>query len=63
MEKNIKLTIFPVELIPYDSAYTEKFKTSMFKETIRINNEICVYRHWETTQIAFESMPMVHFQV
>ena len=63
MEKNLTLAIFPVVMEPYDNEYTEKLKTGMFKESIRINVLTCVYRRWESTQISGESMPMSHFPV
>ncbi len=63
MEKNITLTIFPVEMKLYVSEYAEKLKTGMFKESIRINNSTCVYRRWESTQISCESMPMARFPI
>jgi len=63
LETNIKITVHPAKLLVYNSEYAHKLKTAPFKEAIRINPEICVYRHWETTQVAYPAMPLARFPV
>lgn len=60
MEKKFTLTVFPVEIRPHDNEYSKRFINDMFKETIRISNTTCVYRQWEFTQYAIDSLPMAH---
>ncbi len=59
-EKKLELVIFPVNLTTYPNEYTEKFKTGMFKESIKIDPMTCVYRRWESTCYAMDSIPTAH---
>ncbi len=61
MEKSLTLAIFPVEIKPIENEYSEKFKTGMFKETIRFSTATCVYRRWESTQYTVDTLPMANF--
>ena len=61
MEKSLTLAIFPVEVKPIENEYSEGFKAGMFKETIRISTTTCVYRRWESTQYAVDTLPMANF--
>ncbi len=63
MKKKLRLTVFQVEVKPVENEYSEKFKTGMFKEAIRISEKTCVYRRWESTQYAVETMPMANFPI
>jgi hypothetical protein len=61
LEKSLTLTVFPVEIKPMENQYSEGFKTGMFKETIRISVDTCVYRQWESTQYAVDTLPMATY--
>lgn len=56
-DKKIKLVIFPVKITTYPNEYTERLKTEMFKEAIKIDPMTCVYRHWESTRYILDSVP------
>lgn len=58
MDHRLTLKIVPASVPEYSNAYTEKLKTEMFKETIRIQGESGVWWHWPSTRYRLESMPM-----
>ncbi len=59
-EKKLELEVFPVKFKTYPNEYTEKLKTGMFKESIKINPLTCVYRQWESTRYSLDSIPTAH---
>jgi len=61
LEKSLTVTVFPVEIKSIENQYSEGFKTGMFKETIRIILDTCVYRQWESTQYALHTFPLATF--
>ena len=57
MAANLKIYISPVEIKEIPNEYSDKMKTEMFKEAIKINHLTCVYKRWESTQYTLNSMP------
>lgn len=59
VEKQLSVKVYPVDIVTISNDYYVAFQKGMFKETIRINPESCVYRKWETTQYTLESAPNI----
>ncbi len=55
--KSNQLTVFNMKLITYPNEYSEKFKTGMFKEAIKVDPLTGVYRKWESTRYSLDGMP------
>ena len=58
--QNNQLVVFTMKVKMYPNEYSEKFKSGMFRECIKIDPLTCVYRHWDTTRYSLESMPTAH---
>ncbi len=59
-EETNQIIVLPVEIKSYSNEYSEKFKTGMFVETIKVDPLTCVYRRWDSTRYEIDSMPTAH---
>jgi hypothetical protein len=60
MEDKVVLMLSAVVVREYPNAYSEKMKTDMFQETIRILPDCGVFRRWESTCYRLGSLPMAY---
>ncbi len=56
-EKKLQIIVFPVKINTYPNEYTEKLKTGMFTESVKVDPLTCVYRQWESTRYTNDSTP------
>jgi hypothetical protein len=60
MESKVVLLLSAVRVKAYPNDYSERLKTDMFRETIRILAESGVYQRWESTCYRLNPHPLAN---